>query len=974
MKLKNILLAFTLIIFGGMVAQESSPPTKVIQGTFIGKTIPLRDFATQEINENIGIKEITIVPNRSRYNEQVNMNALPNGIDNNVQKEMGGVTSYALEQNFIGFDNTGFTPPDPTGAAGPNHYVHSVNSSIKIFDKTGNVMVGPVALGTFLGIPSNSGDPIILYDQLADRWVVSEFGSLTNSLAIGVSDTNDPTGAYNVYQFSLDGFPDYPHYSVWHDGYYLTANKIGGNSEKVYVMERDVMLAGGANPQIVGFPLPGSVQNTNTVYSPEPANLLGTTYPADVPGYIVYLQDDGWGGSVPFDHLKIWEIDMDWGTVGNSTISSALEVPTDPFNSVFAPFGTGDVAQPGTSQKIDMIGGVISFAANYRSFGTHNSWIITFNTDIDGNDTSGVRWIELRNDGVNPWSIYQEGTYAPADGHSRFMGSAAIDAAGNIGLGFNIASGTLPAGIRYTGRYDGDPLGEMTIAETTIVDGVGVQTFSNRFGDYSHLTMDPDNFTFWHTAEYFSTTNQWRTQVASFTLSGGFTADVGVNNIPQPGNGLLTNAETVEISIRNFGLALQSNIPVELRLDGNLVASEVFPGTIAAGTVETYTFSQTLDLSNPGQTYVIEARTNMAGDEFAANDSYTKEVTHLLANDVGALEITAPVSGANLGNAETITATIKNFGASTQSNFDVQYVIDGGTPVVETFPGPIGSEEEISFDFTQTADFSAIGTYNVTVSTSLTGDGNLTNDEATAVIEKVLCQPSMNCNFGDGFQLFSIAEINNPSGCEGYGDFTNLIANLSPDSTNDLTVTTGYGDQYVSVWIDFNDDNAFTTNELVVNNHVIAPGQGSGTYTDTFDLVVPAGAAAGEHRMRAKTNWDAPVPANACEETTYGETEDYTANIGSLGVNDHNIRNSELIIVPVEENVFEVTLRSDYDGTAYASVYNLLGQQLGVKILDKTDGVFKVRLNLSTASSGVYIVRVGGTSTTAYQTGRIIVK
>lgn len=972
MKLKNILLAFVLIISGGLLAQESSGPTEVIVGTFIGKTIPLRDYAMQQISENIGLKEIKIVPNGSRVNEQVNMAALPNGIDNKAQRDLGGITSYALEQNFVGFDNTGFTPPDPTGAAGPNHYVHSVNSSIKIFDKTGTLLVGPVALGTFLGIPSNSGDPIVLYDQLADRFFVSEFGSLSNSLAIGVSDTNDPTGAYNVYQFSLDAFPDYPHYSVWPDGYYLTANK--GGTNKVYSIERDVILAGGANPQIVGFPLPGQVPMPNYVVSPEPANLLGTSYPANVPGYIVYMQDDAWGGAVPFDHLKIWEITMDWANVGNSSISSALEIATDPFNTIFSPFGQGDVNQPGTNQKLDMIGGIVSFAANYRSFGTHNSWIITFNTDVDNNDTSGVRWIELRNDGSNPWTIYQEGTYAPADGHSRFMGSAAIDAAGNIGLGFNIASATLPAGIRYTGRFDGDPLGLMTVAETTIVDGAGVQTFSNRFGDYSHLTMDPDNFTFWHTAETFSANNQWRTQVASFTLSGGFTADVGVNDIPQPSNGILTNSESVEISIRNFGLAPQSNIPVELRLDGNLVASEVFSGTIAPNSVGTYTFAQTVDLSTAGQTYSIEARTNLAGDEFANNDTFTKEVTHLLANDVGALEITAPVSGAGLGSAETITVTIKNFGAATQSNFDVQYVIDGGTPVVESFAGPIASEEEISYDFTQTADFSAIGTYNISVSTSLNGDGDASNDTATAVIEKVLCQPSMNCNFGDGFQLFSIAEINNPSGCEGYGDFTNLIANLEPDSTNDLTVTTGYGDQYVTVWIDFNDDNTFTSNERVVINHIIAPGQAGGTYTETFDLVVPANATPGAHRMRAKTNWQAPVPNDACEETTFGETEDYTANIGSLGVDDHAIKNADLIIVTIGDNIYDVTFRSDYDGTIYASLYNMLGQQLGVKLLEKDGDVFKVRLNLSAASSGVYLVRVGGTSTTAYQTGRIIVR
>ena len=970
MKNKNFLWAIAFLFSCGLFAQELFPPVEIIQGTFIGTTIPLRDFPT--ITEsNSGKTTMTIFPNRSRYNAKVNNDALPlNDFNTKVQNEIGGVETYAIEQNFVGFDNTGATPPDPTGAVGPNHYIHAVNSAIKIFDKSGNTVAGPTSLGAFLGISSNDGDPIVMYDHLADRYFVSEFGSVSNGLAIGVSTTNDPTGTYNVYQFSLDAFPDYPHYSIWPDAYYLTANKGGDN--KVYAIERDVMLAGGTDPQIIGFPLPGSVQNTNTVYSPEPANLLGTTFPADLPGYIVYLQDDGWAG-VTFDHLKVWEIDIDFAVPGNSTISSPLEIPTDPFNSVFAPFGSGDVEQPGTSNKIDMIGGVISYAANYRSFGDHNSWVITFNDDIDGNDTSGIRWIELRNDAGNPWTIYQEGTYAPADGHSRFMGSAAMDAAGNIGLGFNIASATIPAGIRYTGRFNGDPLGEMTVAETTIVDGVGVQTTTNRFGDYSHLTMDPDNFTFWHTAEYFSANNQWRTQIASFTLSGGFAKDVGISDISNPTNGILTNAETVTVSVRNFGTDAQSNIPLELRVDGNLVASETFNGTVAANAVENYTFAQTVDMSTSGQTYALEVKTILTGDEFSPNDSFNKDVIHLLANDVGALEITAPESGTGLG-METIIVTLKNYGADTQSNFDVEYTINGGTAVVETFAGPIASEEEVSFSFTQQVDFTALGSYTIAVTTLLAGDQEAGNDGTILIVENLLCQPSADCSLGDGLRLFNVAEINNSSACEGYGDFTSLIANLAPDSTNELTVTTSYGSQHISVWIDFNDDSTFTSDELVVVDYEIAPGQAAGNYTETIDLVVPAGAASGEHRMRAKTNWNAPVPADACEETQYGETEDYTANIGTLGVQDYEISNSDLIITSTDNKNFEITLQTSFNGNVYVAVYNMLGQQLGFKPVQRVGDSYRLNLNLSNVESGVYLIKVGSQETTAFKTGRVIVK
>ena len=972
MKLTKLLFAVLLLFGIGAFAQQNFPPDEIIIGTFTGKTIPLREFAIQPENTQQSIKEIKVIANRSRYKPQVNMNSLPIGIDQNVQRNFGEIETRAIEQNFIGASSSesGATPPDPTGAAGPNHYVHSVNSIVKIFSKTGTLLVGPVPLGTFLGVGTNGGDPIVMYDQLADRWFVSQFGSLNNSLAIGVSETNDPTGAYFVYQYSFGSFPDYPHYSVWHDAYYLTANI--GTTNKVYAVERDVMLAGGPSPKIVGFPLPGSTQNTNTVLSPEPANLLGTTFPANSPGYITYLQDDGWAG-VTFDHLKVWEVDLDWSNTSNSTISAPLEIPTDPFNSVFAPFGSGDVEQPGTGQKIDMIGGVISYAANYRSFADHNSWVITFNTDIDNNDTSGIRWIELRNNVSNPWTIYQEGTYAPADGNSRFMGSAGIDAAGNIGLAFNIASATLKASLRYTGRFDGDPLGQMTVEETEVIAGNGVQTFSNRFGDYSHLTMDPDNFTFWYTAEYFSTNNNWRTQIAAFTLSGGFAKDVGVNALLQPENGLLSNAETVEISIRNFGTESQNNIPLELRVDGALIASETFIPTIAAGATATYTFSETIDLSTSGQTYSIEVKTNLSGDEFPANDPFTKDITNLLANDVGATDITAPVTGSGLG-IETITATIKNFGAITQSNFNVQYVINGGTPVVEAFAGPIASEEEMTYSFTQTADLTALGTYNITVSTALASDANAANNSVSEVVENVLCQPSADCSLGDGFRLFSVAEINNPSACEGYADFTNLVANLEPGSTNALTVTTNYGNQNIKVWIDFNDDFNFTANEVVVNNYIIAPGQGAGVFTETMDLVVPAGATQGEHRMRAKSNWNAPVPNDPCATTSYGETEDYTANIGTLSSDDFSVRNGQLLITTENNKQFGITLTTTFEGKAYIAVYNMLGQQLKVKSLDKMGDSFKANLNMNEAASGVYIVKVGGLDTKAFQTGRIIVK
>ncbi|RDK86895.1 CARDB domain-containing protein [Marinirhabdus gelatinilytica] len=615
-------MVLSLTAFG----QESATATVVSQGEFIGKTIPLRDMPTIDELENFNNDDAKEIKHYiKRGNEPVNEStALPLNGDPVRQANQGTREQLNILQNFDGASvaEGQAIPPDPTGAVGPNHYVHSVNVVVKIFDKVGNLLAGPTFLGTFLGNGSSNGDPIVMYDHLADRFFVSQFQISNNALIIGISDTPDPTGSYNVYSFPLDAFPDYPHYSVWHDGYYMTANKFQGNT--IYVLDRASMIAGLPNPTIIGFNLPQVVNNPAAVFSPEPANLIGDTFDPTSPAYIVYLQDDAWVG-VSEDHLKVWEIDVNFATPGASTISNPIEITTAPFDSFLRPFGTGDVEQPGTSQRIDAISGVISYAANYRAFPTYNSWVITFNADVGG-ITPGVRWIELRNDATNDWTIFQEGTYAPADGESRFMGSAAMDEDGNIGLGFNIGSENTFAGIRYTGRLDGDDLGEMTFPESTIVNGNGRQTNTNRFGDYTHLSMDPDGVTFWFTAQYMAANNFWRTRIASFRISPSLANDVGFFNFVSPQDGALGNAETVEAKIYNFGTDPQSNFDVELYLDGNLVATETFTGTIQPQEEVNYIFNQTLDLSAPGTTYSIEARTDLAGDANAPNDGFTIEV------------------------------------------------------------------------------------------------------------------------------------------------------------------------------------------------------------------------------------------------------------------------------------------------------------------------------------------------------------
>ena len=958
--MKKLLLfgLFVSIVLNAFAQKDS--PTFIANATYLGVSKPLRELPKIVPTHNNDPANFISGNNEMRYPKKFNQNALPLNGETKAQREFGGINSYALEENFEGTniqETTGFRPPDPTGAVGPNHYVHAVNSSFKIFDKSGAVLAGPSDLGTLWPGNVNDGDPIVLYDQFADRWFISQFSISNDALLIAISTTPDPTGTYNTWEYPLDSFPDYPHYTIWHDAYYLTANKSGNNT---YALDRQALIDGETNPAIVGFSLPGITVNSNTVFSPEPANLLGTAYDANTPGYIVYLQDDGWSGAITEDHLKIWEIDMDWVATSNSTVSSVpLELVTVPFESTFAPFGTGDVEQPGTSQKIDMIGGVISYMVNYRKFAGHNSMIITFNVDVDGSDTSGIRWFELRNDDSNPWSIYQEGTYAPADGHSRFMGSAAIDAQGNIGLGFNIASTTLPVGIRYTGRYFDDPLGTMTVAETTIVDGIGVQTNSNRFGDYSHLTMDPDDFTFWHTTEYFNANNLWSTRIASFSLSGGFENDLGIAEIMSPNDATLGTAESVQVRVKNFGILDQSNFDIELRLDNNLIATETYTGTLAAGTSDTFTFAQTVNVSTGGQTYSLKAKTILGTDQFSVNDEYEKNVRNVFLNDIGVTAITAPVSGEGLGS-ETVTVTIENFGTADQTGFNVNYSINGGTPVVETVGVNVAAGSSISYSFSTLANLSNVGTYSFSSSTLLGGDGDASNNMATSTVVNFDCTTDTNGdNFGIGPNAGTITEsiINIPDN-KVIADI-NVTVNLFHTYDGDLEIKLVGPDNTEVILSDENGaggDNF--TNTVFDDDASVNISAGSAPFTGSF---IPDGDLNDFNGLSSLGDWKLVITDNYNDDGC--ALLDGTIQIcadNTLSMSDKLVT-TDLVVIYKDNGQYLVKLpTATIKEGLKLSVMNALGQTIFMKSLENETGQgYQYNLDMSNASSGVYFVRIG---------------
>ena len=481
-----------------------------------------------------------------------------------VQSTAGALAIPAPSASFEGlsnqdnFDVFGFrvTPPDPVGDVGPNHYVEMINIVFAVFDKTGNDLLGPLDIGTLwsdFAVPDctdPSGDPIVLYDQLADRWILSQF--TTSGLddpskpfwnCVAVSTTGDPTGSYYRYAFQTENFqffPDYPKYGVWTDSYVLTTREFGPTVEYgigVYALEKNKMINGQPNARAVSFFLDGNDPAVLPLVGDGllPADIDGQAKPrADAAIPLVGTQDDGGPYGATFDALNIWDVTVKWRAVPSASLTLRAQLPTAPFDSIFpcAPTSRDCLPQPGIKNKHEYLD-ILSYRQRptwrlaYRNFGTYEALVT--NQSVEAlPETAGVRWYEVRRTATG-YGIFQQGTFAPNDGVNRWMGSVAMDKKGDIAAGYSVVNATdVFPGIRYTGRLAGDPVGQMTLGEGVIVNGSGVQTTTNsRWGDYTSLNVDPvDDCTFWYVNEYYaaagaaSASNGWQTRIASFKLPG----------------------------------------------------------------------------------------------------------------------------------------------------------------------------------------------------------------------------------------------------------------------------------------------------------------------------------------------------------------------------------------------------------------------------------------------------------------------
>ncbi len=465
--------------------------------------------------------------------------------------------------------NNGFTgvfPGDPVVEVSPNHIIYGVNNSsgttFTIYDKAGTKLAGPTTFKSLApagdACAASRSDPIVLFDRLANRWFMLEMGgSGTNyRLCTYVSKTENPvTGGWYYYGYTTPALPDYPKCAVWNNAYVCTTNESAAGA-KIYAFDRANMLAGTTARPAQRFTSVAKLAGYG-FQALTPATFMGTSASAPAGGSPVILarhNDDeahaGTGADTSKDFIDLYSLNIDWATPSNSAVSALPRINITEFNSWFDNGFTGSadcggyacfdtVPQPGSSSKLDPIREVIMNSMVYRKFASYDSIVGTFATNQNsarsGNVVdSGLRWFELRKTGTAAWTLFQEGTYSPADGATHhLLGTIATDKQGNIAMGFNVSktsATTVFPSLYYTGRLATDTTGVMTQGETLVAQGAAVET-SGRWGDYYQMAVDPsDDCTFYMVGVYRPSGN-WATRATSFkfnSCSGGGTTTYSI--------------------------------------------------------------------------------------------------------------------------------------------------------------------------------------------------------------------------------------------------------------------------------------------------------------------------------------------------------------------------------------------------------------------------------------------------------------
>ncbi len=571
---------------------------------------------------------------RFRVNEKSNLNA-----------PAESKASYYVSSD-ISFDGIGFTnisPADPTIAVGPNHIIEMVNGSngsayFKIFSRNGSQLSLEAFMDQLPGSSYNgAGDCITWYDQLTNRFVMTEFGdssktgTAVNSLIMAVSASSDPLGAWYIYEFpDASFFPDYPKFSNWSDAWYgMTRDFTGsyiGNS--VWAFDKVKMINGDPVAAVQRIRLVDTDSKYNSLC---PVSLSGSTPPpAGTPGLFLYFSDDNFSASATdTDSLGLVGFKVNFADPSKSTAGVIQSIAAAPFKSDVCI--SRNCAPSASGQGYDVVSNRVMNRPYYRNFGTHESIVANHTVDATGTGVAGLRWYELRRNGGN-WQNYQQGTFAPQDiipctdpaNKFRFMGAITMNGFGQIAMAYNVSSATSFASIGYTGRNSSDPLNAMSYEETIAVKGTGFGSFGNRWGDYSEMVPDPVNDSlFWFCGMYGGGSG-WSTRIVSIKLGQPKQTDARLVSIDQPNaceSSCNTSVEPL-VTIRNTGVNPINSFIISYQVNAGAVLTYNWSGNLNAGEEKQIKLPLTIFPTGNASFHVkISSVNGLANDNDGSNDS-----------------------------------------------------------------------------------------------------------------------------------------------------------------------------------------------------------------------------------------------------------------------------------------------------------------------------------------------------------------
>jgi hypothetical protein len=939
-------------------------------GVYHGLSLPLRDLPVLTDDEYTKMEIDAMKPRNEDMRERsypFASTALPKGNDPAWQQEMG--TSPAPKAPIVSFDgpSSPYYPPDANGTAGPNHFMQTINSVYAIYSKTGTLLAGPTNLnllfGSVTGATCNDGDPIVLYDEQADRWLVVEFSicGANDYMLFAVSQTNDPTGSWHRYSFDVDDMPDYEKIGIWQDGYYMGTNNSSSGKKDIYVFERSKMLLG-QTAQMVGFDNAWRPTTIDGFMCVPPVDNDGAFAPAGSPGLFITMNDDAIAGGS--DQLWIYELAVNWTTPASSTFVRSQQLAVPAFDSNFGS-DWDNIKQQGTTRELDAIPQVIMNAPQYRNFGTYQTLVCCHTVDVNNTDRAGIRWYELRRTS-GTWSVRQSGTYSP-DTHSRWMGSIRLNSQNEIGLGYSISSTTLYPGIRYTGQtataYN-TGAGTLDLAEQTITTGTYSQTAYNRWGDYSGLSVDPsDNRTFWFSTEYIGASSARKTRIASFQVG---TAPASPDLITQstaasPVTILAGATTTASCTVYNQGsaAAVASSLKYYLSTDNAYSAGDLLLATDAVAALNAAASAAVSEVliipagTAAGVWYVLF---------YADADAQVSESNE--TNNVGSFQITVTSSAGSpdlivqypaasptsvtAGQTTTASCTVLNQGTASAAASSLKYYLssDNAYSAGDTY---LATDAVASLAANATAAVSELLTIP---STTASGTWYIVffADADAQVVES---------NESNNTGYIAISVTSATQGCNSTTQYpsTTLVPTTSWKTQNSIyageyavfSVTSGV--TYVFSYCSADGASASYDSEMTLRNN------------STNAYITYSDDACGDD---AKITWTATYTGTVKLVTTvYGCGTNTTSTKLRYKRNakeaEGNIAETEIFSVypnPTSSVVFVESL-DGFENVKRIEVYDAAGKEIRqISIPEKADNIYSVNLNDQPA--GYYMVRIVG--------------